>query len=76
MVTLPRRPAEPREWNVWELETLARDAARRTPDQWGEWSFLLLHLREFADPRGTLPAEFDGLVRESFGSLLDRLERR
>jgi hypothetical protein len=32
-----------------------------------EQSFLLMHLREFADPDGMLPATFDPLVREAFG---------
>ena len=57
------------------LEAAAREEARRNPARQSEWAFLLLHLREFADPGGTLPIEFDGLVRESFGTLLDRLER-
>jgi hypothetical protein len=29
-----------------------------------------MYLREFANADGDLPAEFDGLVRESFGVLL------
>jgi hypothetical protein len=74
-VTLPRR-AEPREWNVWELDALAREASRRVPERASEWSYLLLHLREFADPGGTLPSEFDAVVRESFGGLLERIDRR
>ena len=49
---------ESRGWNVWELERRARARS-------GEWSHLLLHLREFARPDGTLPVEFDSLVRET-----------
>ena len=33
---------------------------------------LLLNLRQYASPEGTLPADFDELaVRESFGELLE-----
>jgi hypothetical protein len=62
------RPHE-REWNIWELERLAReqagDAAR---DQ--EWAALFMHLRQFANADGVLPTQFDGLVRESFSRLI------
>jgi hypothetical protein len=75
VVTLPRRAAEPREWNVWELDALAREASRRAPERATEWSYLLLHLREFADPGGALPSEFDAVVRESFGGFLERIDR-
>ena len=35
-----------------------------------ELSYLLMYLREFASADGLLPADFDVLVRESFGDLL------
>jgi hypothetical protein len=35
-----------------------------------ELHYLLVYLREFANPDGQLPADFDALVRESFGELL------
>jgi len=70
-----RRRDEPREWNVWDLDRLARDEARRSPERADELSFLLVSLRRFAEPGGLLPIEFDALVRESFGGLLDKLER-
>lgn len=54
-------------WNVWSLERLARDNPNAE-----ELAFLVLSLREFADSSGTLPADFDPLVRESFGDLLPR----
>lgn len=54
-------------WNVWSLEQLARDNPSAE-----ELAFLVLSLREFADSSGTLPADFDPLVRESFGDLLPR----
>jgi hypothetical protein len=64
------RPAAPREWNVWELERVARQHAGADPARDEERSFVLLSLRDFASPDGMLPAEFDGVVRESFGDLL------
>jgi hypothetical protein len=35
-----------------------------------EKTFLLHYLRDYAGTDGTLPREFDDLVRESFGGLL------
>ncbi len=66
-----RRPPEAREWNVWDLEAIAREESRSDPSRRDEWSYLFVHLRQFADAQGTLPSEFDGLVRESFGDLLE-----
>lgn len=68
-VEQPAPPPAPREWNLWELERQARehsgDAARRE-----EWTALFVYLRQFATTEGLLPKEFDGLVRESFGELI------
>jgi hypothetical protein len=66
-------PAAPRrEWNLWELQRAVRDAPGGERHE--EWSALLIHLREFANADGDLPAEFDALVRESFGPVLDEPE--
>jgi hypothetical protein len=70
-----RVTAQPRRWNLWDLERLARDEAQRDPARYEEWSFLFVNLRHFATPDGSLPAEFDGLVRESFGELLAHASR-
>ena len=66
-----RMTAQPRRWNLWDLERRARDEARRDPLRYEEWSYLFVHLRQFATPDGSLPLEFDGLVREAFGELLE-----
>jgi outer membrane biosynthesis protein TonB len=66
-----RVTAQPRRWNLWDLERRARDEAQRDPLRYEEWSYLFVHLRQFATPDGSLPTEFDGLVRESFGELLE-----
>lgn len=60
----------PREWNVWELERLVREHSGEDAAVDEERSYLLVYLREFATPEGTLPVDFDALVRESFGPLL------
>jgi hypothetical protein len=60
----------PREWNLWELERAARDHGGDDIARNEERSYLLMYLREFAGPDGILPADFDALVRESFGDVL------
>lgn len=57
-------------WNVWQLERLL--ASQLKPDQERDYerSLMLVYLREFADPDGQLPPQFDDLVRESFGDLV------
>jgi hypothetical protein len=61
----------PREWNLWELERAARDHATDDVVRNEERSYLLMYLREFAGPDGVLPTDFDGLVRDAFGDVLD-----
>jgi hypothetical protein len=62
--------AEPREWNLWELERVARDHVSDDAARNEELAYLLVYLREFAGPDGDLPADFDGLVRDAFGELV------
>ncbi|HKI91978.1 MAG TPA: hypothetical protein VJ986_06730 [Gaiellaceae bacterium] len=60
----------PRRWNLWQLEELVRASAGEDLIADEERNYLLLYLRDFADPSGELPLDFDGLVRESFGDLV------
>jgi hypothetical protein len=60
----------PREWNLWELERVVRDHRSDDVAKNEERAYLLIYLREFAGPDGTLPADFDGLVRDAFGDLV------
>jgi hypothetical protein len=60
-----------RAWNLWELDRLAREMDG--DDRAEERRLLLLHLRDFADASGQLPAEFDPLVREAFETRLAEL---
>jgi hypothetical protein len=57
-----------REWSVWDLQRIVRD--RPDDPRQEEWAALVLMLRDYARADGTLPPEFDELVRESFGALL------
>lgn len=60
----------PREWNLWELERVARENTSDDVAKNEERAYLLMYLREFAGPDGNLPSDFDGLVRDAFGDLL------
>jgi hypothetical protein len=66
-----RLPQPAREWNVWELEALAREHRGGDAARDEEWSLLLMNLRQYANAEGTLPVDFDELVRESFGDLIE-----
>jgi len=59
-----------RQWNVVDLERVARAHAGGDPIADEERKFLLQYLRDFAGPDGLLPAGFDDLVRQSFGGLV------
>jgi len=72
VVAFPQRTFQPQSWNLWDLERIARAETKDHPERRDEFAYLFLHLREFATADGSLPAEFDGLVRESFAGLLER----
>jgi hypothetical protein len=63
----------PRQWNVWDLERVAREHSGGDPIADEERTFLLMYLRDFAGPDGLLPVDFDDLVRQSFGGLVANL---
>ena len=56
---------EPVRWNIGTLDHLAREHPESE-----HLRFLIVWLRQFADGAGELPADFDSLVRESFGDLI------
>jgi hypothetical protein len=62
----PPEPVEARVWNVWEIDRALRDSGTVTEER----EFLLLYLRDYAGPDGSLPLHFDELVRESFADVL------
>ena len=59
-------PLSARVWNIWELDRALRDSGAVTEEQ----EFLLMYLRDYAGPDGSLPLDFDELVRESFADVL------
>ena len=61
----------PQQWNLWELERVARERGGTDAIRDEERAFLLMYLREFADADGVLPTSFDGVVREAFSDVLD-----
>ena len=66
----PPAPPPAREWNIWDLQRRAREqAGDAMRDE--EWAALFTHLRPYANADGVLPMEFDDLVRESFGQLIE-----
>jgi hypothetical protein len=71
VVSIVSRVAVPREWNIWELERIARDQGGDDVGRDEERAYLLMYLREFANADGNLPSDFDAVVRESFGDVLD-----
>ena len=62
--------AAPRSWNIWDLERVVREHAGVDALADEERTFLLMYLRDFAGPDGTLPVDFHELVRQSFGPIL------
>ena len=68
---VPRIAATGTEWNVWDLERAVRERGASDPERVQEWNMLLLNLRQYASAEGTLSSDFDELVRESFGELLE-----
>jgi hypothetical protein len=73
VVNLAARARGPRTWNLWELERLAREEFEGETLEQSQ--YLFIHLRQFARADGQLPLEFDELVRDSFGGLLERLQQ-
>jgi hypothetical protein len=65
----------PRQWNIWELERIAREREGADSARDEERALLLMELRQFATADGMLATSFDGLVRESFGELIGHAAR-
>lgn len=72
VLAFPAAAARREPWNLWDLERVAREESQRNPERAHEWSVLFLHLRQYASADGSLPPEFDDLVRESFGDVMER----
>jgi hypothetical protein len=62
-------PANPGAWTVGELRQRVESARTARPDRMVEWETYLALLEQHA-VRGVLPASFDALIDDVFGSLL------
>ncbi len=62
---------EPRRWNVFHLDSRAREVARADPARGEELMALLLHLRSHGNANGDLAVELDGFIRDAFSDLID-----
>jgi hypothetical protein len=56
---------------VSALAALVERFAPDFPDRVDEWRMYLAYLQDYADPDGTLPSSFDGLVSDVYGPLLE-----
>lgn len=67
---LPPPPASEGRWNVLALDRLVEQRGHEFPDRVEEWTSYLYSLRAYATPDGSLPANFDPLIQETFGELV------
>jgi capsular polysaccharide biosynthesis protein len=57
-------------WNLFALERLVEARGEQFPERRDEWSSYLFFLREYAEPDGSVPASFDGLIEDTFSELV------
>ena len=67
----PERITRAGAWNVDDLERAVARQSNASAEQAEEWSTYLFFLREHASSDGALPPQFDGLVEDVFGSVVD-----
>jgi hypothetical protein len=67
----PERITRAGAWNVNDLERAVAAQSSASAEQAEEWSTYLFFLREHASSDGALPPQFDGLVEDVFGSVVD-----
>lgn len=65
----PRQQPLPPPTGPWKIAQLER-ALRAQPNPDPELLYMIGYLRDYADADGTLPPEFDELVRDAFGRVL------
>jgi hypothetical protein len=69
LVDFPRFAGD---WDIFELTQLMGEHEQQDPIRRVEREQVLYFLREHTSLDGRIPPEFDGLIRETFGELLDR----
>ncbi len=62
-------------WNLDALAALVEARAGEFPQRVEEWRAYIVYLRDFVGPDSLLPAAFDGLVVDVFGSLVETPQR-
>ena len=62
--------AGPRQWNLWDLERLTRERSGGDAAQTRSARSCSCTCASSRDPTASLPVDFDGLVRDSFGELV------
>ena len=68
----PQEPATvSRRWNINELEALVNANAGSDPGQVDELQTYLFFLRDHASIDGDLPPQFDSLISDVFGELIE-----
>ena len=72
---VPERITRPGAWNVDDLERAVAAQPGASAEQAEEWSTYLFFLREHASSDGALPPQFDGLVEDVFGQVVDGVLR-
>ena len=71
----PERITRAGAWNVDDLERAVAAQPNASAEQAEEWSTYLFFLREHASSDGALPPQFDGLVEDVFGQVVDGVLR-
>jgi len=59
-------------WQLTELEDHVAAHADEYPERADEWRSYLFFLRDYAEPDGSLPANFDSLIEDETGLFLAR----
>jgi len=68
----PPASTDPGGWNLGELEAWLDTEGAIWPERVDDWAAYLFYLRDYAEPDGSLPASFDALLDEVFGSVVRR----
>ena len=63
-------PRAARSWDIWQLSQLVEGTPGQDPVQQEERRQILYHLREHTAIDGRIPPDFEGLVYEVFGELI------
>jgi capsular polysaccharide biosynthesis protein len=57
-------------WNLLDLQRLVDQRGGEFPERMDEWLSYLFFLREYAEPDGTVPSNFDWLIEDEFAEIV------